>query len=127
MTAHRARRLGPAPEGIMALKPLTYEDPLYQLLRDGNIKEFNRRKTQGEKCELTACDFRHLDLRGLDADRSDFTGCCFRAADLRGIDFSNARLEGASLDGARISGGFFPTELSAAEIALSIQHGLRLR
>lgn len=111
----------------MALQPLTYEDPLYLLLRDGNIKELSRRKSQGEKCNLTACDFRRLDLRGLDADRSDFTGCCFRAADLRGIDFSNARLEGASLDGARISGGFFPTELSAAEIALSIQHGMRLR
>jgi len=111
----------------MALKPLTYEDPLYQLLRDGNIKEFNRRKARGEQCDLTACDFRHLDLRGLDADGIDFTGCYFRATDLRGIDFSMARLEGASLNGARISGGFFPIELSAAEIALSIQHGTRLR
>jgi hypothetical protein len=28
----------------MALKSLTYDGPLYRLLRDGNIKEFNRRK-----------------------------------------------------------------------------------
>jgi hypothetical protein len=26
----------------------TYEDPLYQLLRDGKIKEFNQRKSQGD-------------------------------------------------------------------------------
>jgi hypothetical protein len=38
----------------MALKPLTYEDPLYQLLREGNVKEFNQRKAQGEKCELAS-------------------------------------------------------------------------
>ncbi len=52
---------------IIALKPLSSEDPLYQLLRDGKIKDFNQRKPQGETCQLTSCDFRHLDLRGLDA------------------------------------------------------------
>ena len=81
----------------MALKPLTYEDPLYQLLREGNVKEFNQRKAQGEKCELTSCDFRDLDLRGLDAAGIDFTDCYFRAADLRGVDFSKACLVGASI------------------------------
>jgi len=68
----------------MALKPLTYEDSLYQLLRDGQIKEFNQRKSQGEPCQLTSCDFRHLDLRGLDAVGIDFSNCYFPAADLRG-------------------------------------------
>jgi uncharacterized protein YjbI with pentapeptide repeats len=63
---------------------------LYQLLREGNVKEFNQRKTQGEKLDLTSCDFRYLDLRGLAAAGSDFTGCYFRAADLRGVDFSKA-------------------------------------
>jgi hypothetical protein len=51
----------------MALKPLSYKDPLYQLLRDGKIKDFNQRKSQGKSRQLTSCDFRHLDLRGLDA------------------------------------------------------------
>jgi uncharacterized protein YjbI with pentapeptide repeats len=64
----------------MALKPLTYEDSLYQLLRDGQIKEFNQRKSQGEPCQLTSCDFRHFDLRGLDAIGIDFSNCYFRAA-----------------------------------------------
>jgi uncharacterized protein YjbI with pentapeptide repeats len=88
----------------MALKPLNYQDPLYQLLRDGNIKEFNRRKAQGERCDLTCCELRNLALRGLDASGLDFSNSYFRAADLRGIDFSTARLEGASINNAKISG-----------------------
>jgi uncharacterized protein YjbI with pentapeptide repeats len=113
----------------MALRPLTFEDPLYQLLRDGNVKEFNRRRPTGESAsyDLASCDFRHLDLRGLDAAGIDFSNCYFRGADLRGIDFSRARLEGASLNGARISGALFPAELSAQEIILSVEHGTRMR
>ena len=92
----------------MALKPLTYEDPLYQLLREGNVKELNQRKAQGEKCELTSCDFRHLDLRGLAAAGIDFTGCYFRAADLRGVDFSKTCPAVASLNGAKLSRAVAP-------------------
>jgi uncharacterized protein YjbI with pentapeptide repeats len=111
----------------MALKPLDYNDPLYQLLRDGNIKEFNRRKAQGEQCDLSGCELRNLDLRGLDAGGLDFSNSYFRGADLRGIDFSTARLEGASLNNAKISGAYFPFEISADEITLSVTHGTRLR
>ena len=64
----------------MALKPLTHPDPLYQLLRDGDIKEFNRRKAQGEATDLTHCDLRSLDLRGIDAAGLDFSHCYFRTA-----------------------------------------------
>jgi len=111
----------------MGLRPLTYEDTLYQLLRDGNIKEFNRQKAQGEQHDLTSCDLRYLDLRGLDAAGIDFSNSYFRAADLRGIDFSKTRLEGGSINGARISGAYFPIELSAQEIMLSVDHGTRMR
>jgi uncharacterized protein YjbI with pentapeptide repeats len=109
------------------LRPLTYADPLYQLLRDGNIVEFNRRKAAGESCDLTHCDLRSLDLRGIDASGLDFSHCYFRNTNLRGVDFSNSRLEGASLNEAKISGAYFPVELSADEIALSIEHGARMR
>jgi uncharacterized protein YjbI with pentapeptide repeats len=61
----------------MALKPLTRDDPLYPLLRDGSIKEFKPHKTQRKKSDLTSCDLRHLDLRGLDAADIDFSGCPF--------------------------------------------------
>ena len=110
----------------MALKPLTYEDSLFQLLRDGNVKEFNRRKGQQKSISMTDCDFRHLDLRGLDAEGIDFSNSYFRATDLRGIDFSKACLEGASLNSARISGVLFPAELAPQEIELSVNHGTRL-
>ena len=112
---------------IMALKPLNYDDPLYQLLRDGSVKEFNRRKSEMVTCELISCDLRYLDLRGLDAAGIDFSNSYFRSADLRGIDFSKAWLEGASLNGARISGASFPAELAPEEITLSVNHGTRMR
>lgn len=111
----------------MGLKPLNYDDPLYQLLRDGNVKEFNRRKAAGERCDLTHCDFRNLDLRRLDAGGLDLSHSYFRSADLRGIDFSTAGLEGVSLNSAKISGALFPKELSASEIALSVEQGTRMR
>jgi uncharacterized protein YjbI with pentapeptide repeats len=111
----------------MGLKPLNYDDPLYQLLRDGDVKEFNRRRAAGESCDLTHCDFRNTDLRTLDATGLDLSHSYFRSADLRGIDFSTAGLDGASLNGAKISGAFFPIELSADEIALSVAQGTRMR
>jgi len=117
----------PTQSTTMGLKPLTFEAVLYQLLRDANVKEFNRRKADGEKCDLTSGDFRHLDLRGLDATGLDFSNSYFRGCDLRGIDFSQTCLEGASINGARISGVYFPPELSPEEIVLSIEHGTRLR
>jgi uncharacterized protein YjbI with pentapeptide repeats len=111
----------------MALKPLNHQDPLYQLLRDGDVKEFNRRRSQGETAELANCDLRNLDLRGLDAGGLDLSNCYFRSADLRGVDFSKARLDGASINDAKISGAYFPIELTAKEIALSVIHGTRMR
>jgi len=109
------------------LKPLTYDDPMYQLLRDGDVAEFNRRKAAGERCDLTHCDLRSLDLRGIDAAGLDFSHCYFRNANLRGVDFTKSELEGASLNQAKISGAYFPPQLSAAEIALSVEHGARMR
>ena len=111
----------------MCLKPLSYKDPLYQLLRDGNISEFNRRKASGEPGELTHCDFRNLDLRKIDASGLDLSNSYFRSADLRGTDFSQACLDGASINGAKISGALFPAQLSADEITLSLVHGTRMR
>ena len=90
-----------------------YDDPLYQPLRDGNVKEFNRRKSEMENCQLISCDLRYVDLRELDAAGIDFSNSYFRSADLRGVDFSKAWLEGASLNSARISGAHFPTELAS--------------
>ncbi len=111
----------------MSMIPRTHDDKMYRLLREGKVAEFNKRKAAGEKSDLINGDFRGLDLRNLDAAGLDFRGCYFRQADLRGIDFSTSNLEGASIHGARISGVYFPRELTADEINLSLANGTRMR
>lgn len=112
----------------MANEPqIRNNDHLYRLLREGHIKAFNDARERGESSDLTNCDFRGVDLRGLNADDLDLSGCYFRQADLRGIDFSKCRLEGASIHATKISGVYFPAELTADEITLSLVHGTRLR
>ena len=111
----------------MNKKPEVKKDPMYMLLREGRMADFNSRKAHGEKCDLTGCDFRGLDLRGLEANGIDFSNSYFRQTDLRGVDMSTCKLEGASINGARISGAYFPKELSADEITISLLHGTRMR
>lgn len=103
------------------------DDPLYRLLREGKLQEFNEQVAQGVTVDLILCDFRGVDFRGLQASGLDFSGCYFRQADLRGIDFSHCNLEGASINSAKISGTLFPTQISPAEIELSLLHGTRMR
>lgn len=107
--------------------PAIKKDSMYMLLRDEKVKEFNERRAHGEPIDLRNCDFRGLDLRGLNAQDIDFTGGYFRQADLRGINFQGSIMEGCSLNGAKISGAYFPAKLSALEIDLSMRHGTRMR
>ena len=102
-------------------------NPLYELLREGKIREFNQRVELGERVDLKSCDFRGIDLRGMDPTGIDFSGCYFRQSDLRGVDFRKSVLEGASINGARISGAYFPSELTAEELRLSLNYGIRMR
>ena len=108
-------------------RPQISDDPLYQLLRNEDIAQFNAQKGAMDAEQLKGADFRGLDLRQLDADGLDLTDAYFRSADLRGIDFRNCKLEGASLADAKISGCYFPKQLSAEEIRLSVDLGIRLR
>jgi uncharacterized protein YjbI with pentapeptide repeats len=57
----------------------------------------------------------------------DLSDSYFRQSDLRSVDFRKARLEGASINAAKISGAYFPAELTASEIELSLLHGTRMR
>ena len=111
----------------MTQKPIVSDDPMYRLLRDGEVEEFNRRKAAGEEAQLKGCDFSTMDLRELEADGLDLRDSAFHETDLRGVDLRGARLEGASMHGARIAGAYLPAELAADEIALSLNHGTRLR
>ncbi len=111
----------------MMRPPEIKDDPMYQLLREEKIAEFNERRANGEACDLRHADLRGLDLRGLEAKSLNMIGCYFRQADLRGINFSSTNLEQASICGANISGAYFPHALTADEISLSQQHGTCMR
>ena len=108
-------------------KPTISDDPLYQLLRNENIKEFNEQRQVLDTGRLCSGDYRGRDLRNMDASGLDFRDSYFRNTDLRGIDFRQSNLEGASLIDAKVSGTYFPDQLSAEEIRLSLDTGTRLR
>jgi uncharacterized protein YjbI with pentapeptide repeats len=107
--------------------PKRSPDPLYKLLRDEDVATFNERREPGKVYDFRGCTFRGSDLRGLDARGLDLRDCYFRDADLRGVDLREAQLEGASLGSAKISGVYFPADISAEEIRLSVEYGTRLR
>ncbi|WP_426415388.1 pentapeptide repeat-containing protein [Aestuariirhabdus sp. LZHN29] len=107
--------------------PQIKDDPLYQLLRDENIEAFNQQRSQGVSGDLSGADLRGLDLRGMVAAGLDMSGCYFRNTDLRGVDFTSTNLNGASFKGAKISGCFFPVEVRAEELLVSMEHGIRVR
>lgn len=111
----------------MLKRPDENKDPLYLLLRENKLKEFNTHKAAGKIPNLRDTDMRGLDLRGMDASGLDMSNCYFRQADLRSIDFSQTKLEGASINGAKISGCMFPKDLTAEEITMSLLHGTRMR
>ena len=110
-----------------AANPRQPSDPLYLLVREGRSADFNRQRKPGDQCDLHGCNLRGLDLREFDLANADLTDCYFRQADLRGLDLRSCQLQGASLHAARISGTYFPTELSAPEIEMSVRLGTRLR
>ncbi|WP_144395365.1 pentapeptide repeat-containing protein [Pleionea sediminis] len=109
----------------MAVKII--DDPLYQLLRNEQVDDFNKQRKSLDTLDFSNCDFRGLDLRGLDASGISFSGAYFRGADLRGIDFTQSNLRGASLASSQVSGCYFPMELAPEEIELSISRGTRMR
>jgi uncharacterized protein YjbI with pentapeptide repeats len=109
------------------MPPKISQEPMYQLLRDENVEQFNKEKSEGKVCDLTGCDFKGLDLRNLDVSGLDLTDAYFRGADLRSVDFRGCKLSGASLADSKISGCFFPNDIAADEILMSVQYGTRLR
>jgi len=108
-------------------KPRKPADPLYQLLREGRAEEFNRRRKAGDKCDLRGSDLRGLDLREFEVKDVDFSDCYFRQTDLRGLDLRTCGMQGASLHAAHVSGAYFPPELTAVEVDLSVRLGTRMR
>lgn len=108
--------------------PTTTAHPLYLMLRGENIDDFNAyRAANNEPCDLSGSDFRGIDLRNAELNGINLSNCWFRQADLRGLNLRSCNLRGASIRAAKISGTYFPDELSADEILLSLNHGTRMR
>ena len=108
-------------------QPKLLDTPLYALLHKDDVAGFNKERPQDGPIDMVGGDFRGLDLRELNADNVDFRDAYFRSADLRGVDLRGCSLEGASLAHAQISGAYFPPELTADEILMSVNFGTRLR
>ena len=64
---------------------------------------------------------------GMDVERIDFSNSYFKQTDLRGLNMTTCKLEGSSIQVARISGVYSPNKLSVDEIQLSNMHGTRMR
>lgn len=111
-------------------RPRKLKHPLFQLLTEEDIDNFNQQKAQYFETgvlDLQGADLRGLNLRGLDAAGIDFRDAYFRSCDLRGIDFRETQLEGASINRAKISGCYFADSLRAEEVLLSLTTGTRMR
>ena len=96
------------------------------MLRDGRVDEFNE-KAKKTAPDLANADLRLVDLRFADLRNANLAGAYLRNADLRGVDLAEANLDGASLHDARISGTYFPSQLPADEIRMSVMQGTRMR
>lgn len=107
--------------------PQISQDPLYLMLRNDDVAGFNKARESGKACDLKGCDLRGLDLRKIELAGMDLTDTYFRGSDLRGVDFRGCNLDGASLADAKVSGCYFPAEISAEEIQMSVKLGTRLR
>lgn len=108
-------------------KPQIINDDAFRCLRCGEHEKFNRIVGDCEGLDFSNADLRAADLRHANLADVNLAGAYFRDADLRGADFRQHDLEGCSLLHAKVSGTFFPANLSPQEIMLSLEYGTRLR
>lgn len=100
---------------------------MFDMLVDGNIDRFNEERAKGVLPDFSGKNFRGIDLRRADFNGVNLHDAILSNADIRGVDLYNCNMEGASMKAAKISGVFFPENLSAAEILMSVDFGTRLR
>ena len=94
---------------------------------DNCREKFNTLVSQGKIPHLQNQNLANLDLRGYNLSNMDFSGSYMRGVNLSGLDLRGANLSGVSLKDAKVSGCYFPKELPAEEIRLSVEFGTRVR
>lgn len=108
-------------------RPKFLDDETFKSLRSGEKETFNNLVKNRESIDFSDCDLRATDFRGIDLSKVILKGAYLRDANLRGQDLRQHDLEGCSIFHAHISGVFWPRNLSAEEIRLSLDHGTRMR
>jgi len=104
------------------------KNKFHAYIRNEEHEKFNTElASAGDPVDLENCDLSNLDLRGFNLNNANLRNSYLKMADLRGVDLSNAQMEGASVNRAHISGAYFPRNISAAEIMLSVDKGTRMR
>lgn len=103
------------------------DDEAYRSLRVGEIDKFHHQIAKRQEVDFSDSDLRGLDLRRVDLSKLIIRGSYLRDADLRGLDLQTLDMEGCSLLHAKISGVYFPRNISPEEIRMSVDFGTRLR
>ncbi len=112
----------------MAAPEFLESDKAFVFLRKGDLESYNREVvSRGGKIHFTNANLRGVDFRSVDTESLYLTACYLRDADLRGCDIRHWDLEGTSLHNAHISGTYFPDDVEAEEIRLSVDQGIRIR
>lgn len=108
-------------------RPNFLDDPAFKCLRAGDIDGYHRAIESRKVVDFTGADLRGVDFRNADVSKLILRDGYLRDADLRGCDMRKVDLAGVSIHSAKISGTYFPYEIDAAEIQLSLKQGTRLR
>lgn len=110
-----------------AATPRFINHPAYRCLRVGDVAGFHRYSSEEQVVDFANADLRGVDLRKADLHKLILRGSYLKDADLRGQDLRTLDLEGCSLRNAKVGGAFFPENVRAEEILLSLQYGTRIR
>jgi uncharacterized protein YjbI with pentapeptide repeats len=104
------------------------KNKFHKYIRNEEHEKFNSEiETLGCPVDLENCDLNNLDLRGFNLKNANLKNSYLKMADLRGVDLSDAQMDGSSVNRAHISGAYFPKNISANEIMLSVEKGTRMR
>jgi uncharacterized protein YjbI with pentapeptide repeats len=103
------------------------DDEAFRSLRAGDVQTLHRLIEGRTVIDFSNADLRGTDFRNVDLSKVDLRGAYLKDADLRGMDLRKVDLAGASIHNARIGGTYFPANLPAAEIELSVKYGTRMR
>jgi uncharacterized protein YjbI with pentapeptide repeats len=107
--------------------PLFLDHPAYRCLRVDDIDGFHLAVINQTSVDFTGADLRGIDLRKADLSKIILRDAYLRDADLRGCDLRHMDLEGASFHSARVAGTYFPPNVPATEIQMSVEYGTRIR